>query len=80
MPLLAGAKFFTQLDLRSAFWKNTSRFRRVENSQHLVHLLVDTTTNVLPFGVKPASEICQKHVEMKLSVMPPILMHARIIS
>ena len=59
---LAGAKFFTQLDLRSAFWqipldqesRKLTTFGTPFDRYHY---------NVLPFDLKPASEICQKRFE-----------------
>ena len=59
---LAGARFFTQLDLFSAFWqipldqesRKLTTFGTPFGKYHY---------NVLPFGVKPAREICQKSVE-----------------
>ena len=74
---LAGAKFFTQLDLHSAFWQ-------IPLDQESRKLTTFGTPfgryhyNVLLFGIKPASEICQKRVEDEIVCDAPILMHTRI--
>ena len=59
---LSGAKYFSQLDLKSAYWQ----IQLDVNSKLLTTFGTPFGRymyNVLPFGLYPASEICQKRVE-----------------
>ena len=59
---LSGAKYFSQLDLKSAYWQ----IQLDVNSKLLTTFGTPFGRymyNVLPFGLDPASEICQKRVE-----------------
>ena len=62
---LAGAKFFTQLDLKSAYWQMPLH----EDSKDLTTFGTPFGRyryNVVPFGINSASDLCQNRVEKHL--------------